>query len=143
MIVGDCGPKLGMHWSDTGFLRLQNVRVPRDHMLSRYQHVTREGQYVKSPRKRNPYAHYYSMLRVREGICRAAAGFLGKASTVKKKLKCCGHYQRLKRGGFFFFVICFFCTFKMKKKNRSPFDTVQFVSKDSSIRSKEILNLCL
>jgi alkylation response protein AidB-like acyl-CoA dehydrogenase len=31
--VGDIGPKLGTDSNDNGYLRLDHVRVPRDHML--------------------------------------------------------------------------------------------------------------
>ena len=34
--VGDIGPKFGYNSKDNGFLRLSNVRIPRNNMLSRY-----------------------------------------------------------------------------------------------------------
>ena len=38
--VGDIGPKLGYFGMDNGFLRLNNVRIPRDQMLMRYSKVS-------------------------------------------------------------------------------------------------------
>lgn len=34
--VGDIGPKFGSAEVDNGFLRLTNVRIPREHMLMKY-----------------------------------------------------------------------------------------------------------
>ena len=39
--MGDIGPKLGCFGLDNGFLRLNNVRIPRDQMLMRYSKVSR------------------------------------------------------------------------------------------------------
>ena len=38
--VGDIGPKFGYSESDHGYLRLTNVRIPRDQMLMKYSHVS-------------------------------------------------------------------------------------------------------
>ncbi len=37
--VGDIGPKFGYFGMDNGFLRLSNVRIPRDQMLMKYSQV--------------------------------------------------------------------------------------------------------
>ena len=37
--VGDIGPKLGYLGMDNGFLKLDNVRIPRDQMLMKYSKV--------------------------------------------------------------------------------------------------------
>ena len=37
--VGDIGPKFGYFTMDNGFLRLTNVRIPRDQMLMKYAQV--------------------------------------------------------------------------------------------------------
>lgn len=37
--VGDIGPKFGYGTNDNGFLRLSNVRIPRENMLMRYSKV--------------------------------------------------------------------------------------------------------
>ena len=40
--VGDIGPKFGLSGNDNGFLRFDNYRIPRDHMLMRYAQVSLE-----------------------------------------------------------------------------------------------------
>lgn len=80
--VGNVGDTLGHPEQCTGFLRLNKVRVPRDRMLSKYQHVTRDGKYVKAERKRNPYTHYFTMLLTRAGIVRGTATHLARACTI-------------------------------------------------------------
>ena len=37
--VGDIGPKLGYFGMDNGFLKMDKVRIPRDHMLMKYSQV--------------------------------------------------------------------------------------------------------
>ena len=37
--VGDIGPKLGFDEMDNGFLRLNNVRIPRGNMLNAHSQV--------------------------------------------------------------------------------------------------------
>jgi acyl-CoA oxidase len=37
--VGDIGPKLGYASMDNGYLRLEKVRIPRDHMLMKHGQV--------------------------------------------------------------------------------------------------------
>ena len=38
--VGDIGPKFGYDANDNGYLRLNNVRIPRSDMLSKYSQVS-------------------------------------------------------------------------------------------------------
>lgn len=40
VVVGDIGPKFGFDEVDNGFLKLENVRVPRENMLMRFAKVT-------------------------------------------------------------------------------------------------------
>jgi len=89
--VGDVGPKLGDHANDTGFLRLDHVRVPREHMLSRWQHVTADGEYVKSERKTNPKVHYATMVFARGGMIKGAGGFLARSVTIAMRYSCVRH----------------------------------------------------
>ncbi|XP_034044551.1 peroxisomal acyl-coenzyme A oxidase 1-like [Thalassophryne amazonica] len=39
VVVGDIGPKFGFSEVDNGFLKLENVRIPRDNMLMKYAKV--------------------------------------------------------------------------------------------------------
>ena len=41
--VGDVGEKLGYSSVDNGFLSFNNVRIPRENMLSRFAGITKEG----------------------------------------------------------------------------------------------------
>eukprot|EP01083_Nonionella_stella_P158539 516178_1 len=92
--VGDIGPKIGEHTGDSGFLRLSDVRVARDRMLAKYQHVSRDGEYVKIERKRNPYTHYFTMVRTRKSLVRMAGYTLAKAVTIAIR------YSAVRRQGF-------------------------------------------
>ena len=38
--VGDIGPKFGFDEMDNGYLRIDNVRIPRENMLMKYSKVT-------------------------------------------------------------------------------------------------------
>ena len=37
--MGDIGPKFGYKFNDNGLLKLDNVRIPREHMLMRHSKV--------------------------------------------------------------------------------------------------------
>ena len=39
--VGDIGPKYGFNGKDNGFMRLNNVRIPRINMLMKYTKVSK------------------------------------------------------------------------------------------------------
>ena len=54
--MGDVGKKLGDNAIDTGYMRLQNVRIPREHLFSKRQHVEPDGSYVKHGMKGNKAA---------------------------------------------------------------------------------------
>lgn len=40
VIVGDIGPKFGFDEVDNGFLKLDNIRIPRENMLMKYAKVS-------------------------------------------------------------------------------------------------------
>jgi acyl-CoA oxidase len=44
--VGDIGPKYGTGSNDNGFLRLNNIRIPRRHMLMKHAKVLPDGKFV-------------------------------------------------------------------------------------------------
>ncbi|KAI8467455.1 MAG: acyl-CoA dehydrogenase/oxidase C-terminal [Monoraphidium minutum] len=79
--VGDIGPKFGFNGVDNGYLRLDHLRIPRDHMMMRYSQVTPEGAFVPPP-PANAKASYATMLYVRADIVRNAGWFLGRATTI-------------------------------------------------------------
>jgi acyl-CoA oxidase len=52
--------------NDTGFLILDNVRIPREHMLARFAYVTKEGKYHSN--KMDPKLHYSTMMYTRAAM---------------------------------------------------------------------------
>lgn len=92
--VGDVGNKLGDNGVDTGYIRMKNVRIPRQHMLAKKSHVDPDGTYVKHV---NPAAKdskqlerisYMTMLTARSNMIGAAAGKLGMAVTTAVRYSC-------------------------------------------------------
>lgn len=43
--VGDCGTKMGFNMADNGWVRFNQVRIPRTHLLSRYIEVEKDGTF--------------------------------------------------------------------------------------------------
>jgi len=87
--LGDLGPKLGDHANDTGYMIMNNIRIPRQFMLARYQSVSEEGVYSKSEMKKaNSKLHYSTMIFTRGSMVRSAGGFLAKAVTIATRYSC-------------------------------------------------------
>ena len=78
--------KLGDLANDTGYMRLKNVRIPREHLLSKRQHVTPEGVYVKHGGKKKggktDKSHYAAVMGARGALVGASASVLAHGSTV-------------------------------------------------------------
>ena len=96
--VGDIGTKVGDNNVDIGYLRLNEVRIPRRHLMEKRQHVEADGTYVKHG---NPNAsaasqrgHYLTMMSARIALVGGAAGALGRASTIAIR------YSLVRRQGF-------------------------------------------
>mmetsp|Transcript_24293 Transcript_24293/g.29642 ORF Transcript_24293/g.29642 Transcript_24293/m.29642 type:complete len:715 (-) Transcript_24293:258-2402(-) len=88
---GDVGTKLGDNAIDTGYIRLKNVRIPRQHLMSRRQHVEKDGTYVKHSSGENKNKkdtaksdkmHYLTMMGARVGMVAGAADALAIAATI-------------------------------------------------------------
>ena len=68
--AGDLGPKFGDAAIDTGYLRMKDVRIPREHMLCKRQHVEPDGSYVvhrgegQEKAKGGEKLHYVVMMMV-------------------------------------------------------------------------------
>ncbi|KAL3084073.1 hypothetical protein niasHS_009206 [Heterodera schachtii] len=71
--VGDIGPKFGIGSNDNGFLRFNNYRIPRMHMLMKHAKVLPSGEYVPPMHSK---VGYTSMMYVRSvmGEIRPGAG---------------------------------------------------------------------
>eukprot|EP01091_Cochliopodium_minus_P008486 TRINITY_DN1937_c0_g1_i3.p1 TRINITY_DN1937_c0_g1~~TRINITY_DN1937_c0_g1_i3.p1 ORF type:complete len:686 (-),score=130.72 TRINITY_DN1937_c0_g1_i3:399-2456(-) len=86
---GDLGNKIGDHANDTGYMRLHNVEIPREFMLSKYQEITEEGEYKVSPeRKKNEKLHYATMMLTRSSMIMWAHGYLARACTIAIRYSC-------------------------------------------------------
>lgn len=87
--VGDVGPKMGDHTTDTGYMIMDNVRIPREYMLCRYQQVTSDGAYVKSEKlQENSKLIYATMMFTRGRLIAQSGAELGKAVTIATRYSC-------------------------------------------------------
>ena len=77
--IGDIGPKQGYNGVDNGFMMLDHVTLPRDHMLMKNASMSADGVY--SP-PRVAKASYGTMISVRAGIVATAGLSLAKAATI-------------------------------------------------------------
>ena len=77
--VGDIGPKFGFQTKDNGYLRMHNVRIPRENMLMKYAKVTKDGDFkiVGSDK-----ALYGVMMFVRLVLAGYSPRYLSHALTV-------------------------------------------------------------
>jgi acyl-CoA oxidase len=85
--LGDLGNKVGDNSNDTGFMILENVRIPRDAMLSKYRTVTKEGKYVEIG-KADAKVHYTTMMTTRASMVGTAAARLSQACTIAIRYSC-------------------------------------------------------
>jgi len=83
--LGDIGPKFAWNAIDNGFLKLDNVRIPRENMLMRYAKVSPEGVYTKPPHAKIAYG---TMIAVRAFLVRSAAFDLSKGVTIAVRYSC-------------------------------------------------------
>lgn len=86
--VGEIGPKLGDNHTETGFLRLTNVRIPRSWMMAKNAQVTPEGEYVKKVRKGGDKLTYTTMLQIRAGLVMGAGARLAQGVTIATRYSC-------------------------------------------------------
>ncbi|CAD8072476.1 unnamed protein product [Paramecium sonneborni] len=61
--VGDIGPKIGYQVKDNGFLKFNNVRIPKFNMLAKYISITPQGNVIKQG---DPKISYASMMMMRK-----------------------------------------------------------------------------
>lgn len=79
--VGDIGNKVGFGGVDNGFMSMEYVRIPRNHMLMRFSKVAPDGTYTPPPAA-NSKASYATMVYVRADIVKNSGGALSKAVTI-------------------------------------------------------------
>ena len=78
--VGDCGPKLGFHGMDNGYLKFNQVRQPRETLLMKYVQIKPDGTFVSS--KNSTKLAYGGMLNLRIGIAYTSHYYLAKMATI-------------------------------------------------------------
>ncbi|XP_022068759.1 peroxisomal acyl-coenzyme A oxidase 1 isoform X1 [Acanthochromis polyacanthus] len=95
IVVGDIGPKFGFHEVDNGFLKLENVRIPRENMLMKYSKVAPDGSYVKPPSTKLTYG---TMVFIRSMIVGSSAVALAKACTIAIRYSAVRHQSEIRAG---------------------------------------------
>ncbi|KAJ7437267.1 peroxisomal oxidase [Mycena galericulata] len=80
-ILGDIGPKAfgGFAATDNGFARFDHVRIPKEHMLSKFAGLNDVGEYVTPPHAKLSYG---GMLYIRSGMVTTAGWVIGRGATV-------------------------------------------------------------
>ncbi|KAI4832142.1 peroxisomal acyl-coenzyme A oxidase 1 isoform X2 [Pseudochaenichthys georgianus] len=95
IVVGDIGPKFGFSEVDNGFLKLENVRLPRDNMLMKYAKVEPDGTYLKPPSAKLTYG---TMVFIRSLIVGESARALSKASIIAIRYSSVRHQSEIRAG---------------------------------------------
>ncbi|XP_045075815.1 peroxisomal acyl-coenzyme A oxidase 1-like [Coregonus clupeaformis] len=95
VVVGDIGPKFGFDEVDNGYLKLENVRIPRDNMLMKYAKVEADGTYVKPPSAKLTYG---TMVFIRSMIVGEAAQALAKSCTIAIRYSSVRHQSEIRPG---------------------------------------------
>ncbi|XP_063052383.1 peroxisomal acyl-coenzyme A oxidase 1 isoform X1 [Engraulis encrasicolus] len=93
--VGDIGPKFGFDEVDNGYLKLDNVRIPRENMLMKYAKVEADGTYHKPPSSKLTYG---TMVFIRSMIVGESARALSKACTIAIRYSAVRHQSELRPG---------------------------------------------
>lgn len=79
VLVGEIGPKMGVNSMDNGFVRFDNVRVPRTNLLMKYIKVDKNGNLTEPV---NDKIKYLSMTTLRANFVGYSALGLSKAVTI-------------------------------------------------------------
>ncbi|KAF4080081.1 hypothetical protein AMELA_G00166270 [Ameiurus melas] len=95
VVVGDIGPKFGFDEVDNGFLKLDNIRIPRENMLMKYSKVQPDGTYLKPPIDKLTYG---TMVFIRSMIVGESAIALAKSCTIAIRYSAVRHQSELRAG---------------------------------------------
>ncbi|XP_028031521.1 probable peroxisomal acyl-coenzyme A oxidase 1 [Bombyx mandarina] len=91
--VGEIGAKLGMNGTNNGFLGLEHVRIPREHMLMKNAKVLEDGTYVNSPSSKLTYG---TMMFVRVVLVNDMCNYMAKAVTTATRYSAVRHQSQPK-----------------------------------------------
>lgn len=91
--VGDIGPKAytGFRFMDNGYLHLEDVRIPRKNMLSRFARLSEKGEYTPAKHAKLSYG---SMVALRAGIPINMGWTLARATTIA--IRYCLHRKQFR-----------------------------------------------
>ncbi|XP_050419346.1 peroxisomal acyl-coenzyme A oxidase 1 [Patella vulgata] len=93
--VGDIGLKFGYDAVDNGYLRLSNIRIPRENMLMRYSKVTEDGVFIKP---KNDKLLYGGMVMIRSFITGDCGRGLSQACTIAIRYSSVRHQTEVTPG---------------------------------------------
>ena len=120
--LGDVGRLAGENDCTCGYLRFNQLRIPRRHLLERRQHVTRSGEFKTGPPSDAMQAversntsssqsnavvdpkiaqavKYVTMMKTRIALASTAAGALAKGCIIGARYSCVRHQGFKDRGG--------------------------------------------
>uniref|UniRef100_A0A8C7NYU7 Acyl-coenzyme A oxidase n=1 Tax=Oncorhynchus mykiss TaxID=8022 RepID=A0A8C7NYU7_ONCMY len=87
--------QFGFDEVDNGYLKLENVRIPREHMLMKYAKVEADGTYVKPPSAKLTYG---TMVFIRSMIVGEAGHALAKSCTIAIRYSSVRHQSEIRPG---------------------------------------------
>jgi len=93
--VGDIGPKLGYNFKDNGFLSLDQVRIPRENILSRFIEVKKDGTVME---KGDPRISYQIMIKTRLALIFFAGVNLIQSGIIAVRYAVCRRQFANKQG---------------------------------------------
>lgn len=88
VLVGECGPKLGTKAYNNGYLKLDNVRIPRKNMLMRFAQVLEDGTLKQAPSR---VLAYNTMMHIRTAILLDGVNCISKASVIATRYSAVRH----------------------------------------------------
>lgn len=83
--IGDMGGKMGRNCIDNGWIRFDQVRIPRTNMLMRYSSVSKDGKVTESL---VPQLSYGALIHGRMAMIRESSDALKKALTIAVRFAC-------------------------------------------------------